>query len=125
MHSRSHTRFVIALALLVGAIGALAAQDVSLPNQPDSLKFAIIGDSGTGSSSQYKVAEKLIAARAKFPYEFVLMMGDNLYSGSGPKDYQKKFEVPYKALLDARREVLRRARQPRRSRTSATTSRST
>jgi predicted phosphodiesterase len=100
MHSRSHTRFVIALALFVGAIGAPAAQDVSLPNQPDSLKFAIIGDSGTGSSSQYKVAEMLIAARAKFPYEFVLMMGDNLYSGSGPKDYQKKFEVPYKALLD-------------------------
>ena len=101
MHSRSHTRFVLALALMVGAIGALAAQDVSLPNQPDSLKFAIIGDSGTGSSSQYKVAEKLIAARAKFPYEFVLMMGDNLYSGNGPKDYQKKFEEPYKALLDS------------------------
>jgi predicted MPP superfamily phosphohydrolase len=92
---------VIALALLVGAIGAPAAQDVSLPNQPDSVKFAIIGDSGTGSSSQYKVAEKLIAARAKFPYEFVLMMGDNLYSGNGPKDYQKKFEEPYKALLDS------------------------
>jgi predicted phosphodiesterase len=101
MHSRSHTRFVIALALLVGAIGARAAQDASLPNQPDSLKLAIIGDSGTGSSSQYKVAEKLIAARAQFPYEFVLMMGDNLYSGSGPKDYKKKFEEPYKALLDS------------------------
>jgi predicted phosphodiesterase len=101
MHSRSHTRFVIALALLAGAIGARAAQDASLPNQPDSLKFAIIGDSGTGSSSQYKVAEKLIAARAQFPYEFVLMMGDNLYSGSGPKDYKKKFEEPYKALLDS------------------------
>jgi len=92
---------VIALALLVGLIRAPAAQDVSLPNQPDSLKFAIIGDSGTGSSSQYKVAEKLIAARAKFPYEFVLMMGDNLYSGSGPKDYKKKFEEPYKVLLDS------------------------
>ena len=101
MHSRSHTRFVMALALMVGAIGALAAQDVSLPNQPDSLKFAIIGDSGTGSSSQYKVAEKLIASHAKFPYEFVLMMGDNLYSGNGPKDYQKKFEEPYKPLLDS------------------------
>ena len=101
MHSRPHTRLVIALALFVAAIGAPAAQDVSLPNQPDSLKFAIIGDSGTGSSSQYKVAETLIASRAKFPYEFVLMMGDNLYSGSGPKDYKKKFEEPYKALLDS------------------------
>jgi Calcineurin-like phosphoesterase len=101
MHSRSHIRLVIALALFVAAIGAPAAQNVSLPNQPDSLKFAIIGDSGTGSSSQYKVAETLIASRAKFPYEFVLMMGDNLYSGSGPKDYKKKFEEPYKALLDS------------------------
>src|ERR1043166_6697857 len=27
------------------------------------------------------------------------MLGDNLYSGSGPRDYQKKFEQPYKALL--------------------------
>ena len=101
MHSRPLFRFVIAAALLFGVIGAPTAQDVTLPNQPDSVKFAIIGDSGTGSSSQYKVAETLIAARAKFPYEFVLMMGDNLYSGSGPKDYQKKFEVPYKPLLDA------------------------
>jgi Calcineurin-like phosphoesterase len=101
MHSHPLFRFVIAAALLFGAMGAPAARDVTLPNQPDSVKFAIIGDSGTGSSSQYKVAEKLIAARAKFPYEFVLMMGDNLYSGSGPKDYKKKFEEPYKPLLDA------------------------
>src|SRR5204862_6104115 len=101
MHSRLHTRFVIALALLVGAIGAPAAQELSLPNQPDSLKFAVIGDSGTGSSSQYQVAEKLVASRAKFPYEVVLMMGDNLYSGNGPKDYQKEFEEPHKALLDS------------------------
>ena len=101
MHSRPLFRFVIAAALLFGAIGAPAAQDVTLPNQPASVKFAIIGDSGTGSSSQHKIAEKLIASRTKFPYEFVLMMGDNLYSGSGPKDYKKKFEEPYKPLLDS------------------------
>ena len=29
------------------------------------------------------------------------MMGDNLYGGDAPKDYQKAFEVPYKPLLDA------------------------
>ena len=29
------------------------------------------------------------------------MLGDNLYGGSGEKDYQKKFERPYKPLLDA------------------------
>ena len=92
---------IIALALAVVSIGAPAAQGVAPPSSADVLKFAIIGDSGTGDSAQYKVAEQLIAARATFPYEFVLMLGDNLYYGSGEKDYQKKFEAPYKPLLDS------------------------
>jgi predicted phosphodiesterase len=95
------SRAIVALALLVASTAVPVAQDAALPNKSDSLKFAIIGDSGTGASAQYKVAERLIASRAKFPYEFVLMMGDNLYSGSGQKDYQKKFELPYKTLLDS------------------------
>lgn len=101
MHPRPTSRALVVFALFFAVVSARAAQEITLPNQPDSLKFAIIGDSGTGSSSQYKVAETLIASRAKFPYEFVLMLGDNLYSGSGPKDYQKKFEAPYKLLLDS------------------------
>jgi predicted phosphodiesterase len=95
------SKAIIALALFAVSLAAPAAQDAALPNKSDSVKFAIIGDSGTGSSAQYKVAEQLIASRARFPYEFVLMMGDNLYSGSGQKDYQKKFELPYKPLLDS------------------------
>jgi len=96
------SRAIVALALFVTGVAIPAAQDAALPNKADSLKFAIIGDSGTGASAQYKVAEQLIASRAKFQYEFVLMMGDNLYSGSGEKDYKKKFELPYKTLLDSR-----------------------
>jgi predicted phosphodiesterase len=95
------SRSIVALVLFLAGAAAPMAQDVALPTKPDSLKFAIIGDSGTGSSAQYDVAKQLIASRSRFPYEFVLMMGDNLYSGSGEKDYQKKFEEPYKPLLDA------------------------
>ncbi len=29
------------------------------------------------------------------------MLGDNIYGGSSSKDFEKKFEVPYKLLLDA------------------------
>ena len=43
------------------------------------------------------------------------MVGDNLYGSDRPIDYEKKFERPYKTLLDARRQVLRGARQPRQS----------
>jgi len=99
MHPRRFQQYVVPLALAFASL--VAAQDITLPNAAADLKFAIIGDSGTGSSSQYAIAGKLVASRDKFPYEFVLMMGDNLYSGSGPKDFQKKFEEPYKPLLDA------------------------
>jgi hypothetical protein len=74
-------RLVAACALSLTTFVAPAAQDLTLPNASDNLKFAIIGDSGTGTSSQRRVAERLIASRAKFPYAFVLMMGDNLYGG--------------------------------------------
>ncbi len=101
MHPRRFLRPFVPLVLVAASLSALAAQDLTLPNKPDSLKFAIIGDSGTGSKSQYSVAERLVASRAKFPYEFVLMMGDNSYIGNDAKDFQKAFEVPYKPLLDA------------------------
>jgi len=99
MNPRRVFRYLVPIALVVASLAA--AQQIALPNAPDSLKFAIIGDSGTGSDSQYAIARQLIASRAKFPYEFVLIMGDNLFSGSGPKDFQKKFEEPYKPLLDS------------------------
>ena len=35
-----------------------------------------------------------------FPYEFVLMLGDNIYGVERPQDFVKKFEKPYKGLLD-------------------------
>jgi hypothetical protein len=79
----------------------VAAQEITLPNQADSLKFAVIGDSGTGGSDQYRIAKLLADARAKFPYEFVIMLGDNLYTGNAQRDYQRAFEEPYRPILDA------------------------
>ena len=73
----------------------------ALPNDKDSVKFAVIGDTGTGGRAQYDVGKLLNDARARFPYEFVLMMGDNMYGGEGPGDFVKKFELPYKPILDA------------------------
>ncbi len=77
------------------------AADAPLPNAKDSIKFAVIGDTGTGGREQYEVAKLLNEARARFPFEFVLMMGDNIYGGESPSDFVKKFETPYKPILDA------------------------
>src|SRR6185436_4794850 len=93
--------FVLAVALAVGCTSLAAAQEITLPNKSDSLRFAIIGDSGTGDANQLRVAQALWAAHQKFPYEFVLMMGDNIYGGEATKDFDKKFLTPYKPILGA------------------------
>jgi predicted phosphodiesterase len=84
-----------------GARGTAPVPRSTLPNEKGSTKFAVIGDTGTGGRQQYEVGKLLSDARARFPYEFVIMMGDNLYGGQGPSDFVKKFETPYKPILDA------------------------
>ena len=33
--------------------------------------------------------------RATFPFELVIMLGDNMYGGQQPADFIKKFQKPY------------------------------
>lgn len=78
--------------------GAIA---LTLPNKADSLKFAVLGDFGTGSTEQYELARQMKRVHDAFPYELVTLVGDNLYGSERPQDFKKKFEDPYKPLLDA------------------------
>jgi hypothetical protein len=73
---------------------------LTLPNKPDSLKFGVMGDFGTGKREQYELGEVMARVRAQFPFTLMLTVGDNLYGGNGPRDFLNKFEKPYKALLD-------------------------
>src|SRR5215207_3621687 len=93
-------RLMVVLALFFTALPA-AAQELRLPNKDGSLKFAVIGDSGTGDKNQSAVANELASWRTRYPFEFVIMAGDNLYGGEKPKDFARKFELPYKPLLDS------------------------
>ena len=95
-------RHSLVVALLFAALPSLApAQDLRLPNKPGSLKFAVIGDSGQPGSGQTAIAGQMTKLRARFPFEFVLMTGDNLYGRESSRDYEKKFSIPYKPLIDA------------------------
>jgi len=73
---------------------------VALPNKPDTLHFAVIGDNGTGAKAQYDVGQQMLNWHGRFPYPIVLMMGDNIYGSDRPQDFVAKFEAPYKGLLD-------------------------
>jgi hypothetical protein len=84
-------------------LGAAAspAQDLRLPLKDGSCRFAVIGDTGTGAQAQYDVGKQMAAYHAKFPFTFVIMVGDNIYGTDSAGDFQRKFEAPYKPLLDA------------------------
>ena len=94
-------RFFFAAILLSVCFFATGAHQFRFPLQNNSVRFAAIGDSGTGDAAQYQVGRQMALARQAFPFDFVIMLGDNIYGGSGPKDYERKFELPYKPLLDA------------------------
>jgi hypothetical protein len=95
---RLYTPGLVVLLLLSPGIGA---QSPRLPNLADSLKFAVIGDNGTGKEPQYEVGRQMARAREAFRFDLVLMLGDNIYGSHTPADYLDKFERPYAALLSA------------------------
>ena len=92
---------VVIVLVLVASWPLPAQQAATLPGRPDSLKFAVIGDNGTGATPQYEVGTRMSEARATFPFELVIMLGDNLYGRQDAQDFVTKFQRPYAALLSA------------------------
>jgi predicted phosphodiesterase len=87
------------LGLFFGAF-ARAAEPFAFPLKQGSARFAVIGDNGTGERPQYEVAAQMVKSRQSFPFDFVVMLGDNIYGSKGASAMKKKFEDPYQALLD-------------------------
>jgi 3',5'-cyclic AMP phosphodiesterase CpdA len=98
---RSILRPVLCALVLAVAVLHLDAQTVVLPVRPDSLKFAVLGDFGTGDREQYEIGERMWAAHAAFPFDLVLALGDNMYGSQKPQDFVDKFERPYAQLIHA------------------------
>jgi hypothetical protein len=89
------------LILLVVAVRPFAAPTLTLPNRADTLKFAVLGDSGSGDAGQYGLATQMAAVHQLFAFAFVIMVGDNFYGSQTPAELSRKFDTPYKPLLDA------------------------
>lgn len=83
-------------------VGARTGDSTSgLPTTASSLKIAVLGDFGTASKAQYRLAERMAAVHQKFPFELVTLVGDNIYGADRPQDFRNKFEKPYAPLLAA------------------------
>lgn len=73
---------------------------LTLPNKESGVRFLVIGDTGTGTEKQQELAQVMLRVRQMFPFEFALMLGDNMYGSEKAADYKKKFEDIYRPLLD-------------------------
>jgi hypothetical protein len=79
----------------------VAEPSLSVPNRPDTFKFAVLGDNGSGDKGQYDLADQMAAVHRLFDYGLVIMLGDNFYGSQTPPELARKFDRPYKSLLDA------------------------
>lgn len=96
---------VVAAGAATAAVSPIASPVASpvkltLPLKDGSVRFLVIGDTGTGTEQQHELAGVMLRYRQLFPYEFVLMLGDNMYGAEKPEDFKVKFEDVYKKLLD-------------------------
>jgi hypothetical protein len=110
--ARLHRRAALGIAaLLLGVVAPACHQQArllpeglrhlaKLPLAEDSVRFAVIGDTGSGNAPQYEIGERMTEIHGVFPFEFVIMLGDNLYGLERPVDYARKFEQPYAKLLE-------------------------
>ena len=77
-----------------------APLSLTLPNKEGNVRFMVVGDTGTGTDQQHQLAAIMLRYRQTFPFQFALMLGDNMYGGEKAVDYKQKFEDVYKPLLD-------------------------
>jgi hypothetical protein len=73
---------------------------LTLPLKEGSVRFLAIGDTGRGSKVQYELGRLMADYHQVFPYEFVLLTGDNIYYQEKAEDMKTKFEDAYRPLLD-------------------------
>jgi predicted MPP superfamily phosphohydrolase len=99
--TRLRTVPALLMVLMAGATSLAALpQAPSLPCRPGSVRFGVIGDFGDGSKGEYAVAARFSERHALCAFDMVITVGDNIYGSEREQDFVKKFETPFKALLD-------------------------
>jgi acid phosphatase len=94
------TRLRAILLLSVVLSGRLIGQT------EEPFRFLAIGDSGSGTEDQGRIAGRMWEWRERHPYNLVLMLGDNIYGnteaggGGSPKRFPAEFDQFYQRFLD-------------------------
>lgn len=125
MPGLNRRQFIAAAAGAAGAVGAggilaqqvwpmLAREDlvpgtapqIALPpdaweSSPTRVRFAAVGDNGSGGRQAMAVASQMARAYEVAPYELVALLGDICYYGNFVDRYDQVFRRPMGPLIDA------------------------
>ena len=66
------------------------------------LRFGVMGDGGSGHSSQMRIAAQMRDWRQKCPWELTLSLGDNVYENGETEYFDSRFLDVYEDMLAAR-----------------------
>ena len=86
-----------------GDIAQTASPSLTPTDPPPSggplLRFAVLGDFGSGSSDQFSVADRMCSWRRNNPFNLVITTGDNIYDAGERRYFDERFFRPYRCLL--------------------------
>jgi 3',5'-cyclic AMP phosphodiesterase CpdA len=68
----------------------------------DTIRFAVIGDWGTGDKDGDGVAHQMFNSHKRTPLDFVVAAGDNIYPNGNGRYFPQHFERPFAQLLSDR-----------------------
>ncbi len=90
------------------SIGAISAGALIKPSSifcspvKDKIRFAVIGDWGTGDHDGAGTARQMFAAHQRAPFDFIIAAGDNIYPNGSGRHFGKNFEQPFADLIKNR-----------------------
>lgn len=71
------------------------------PDGPPLMRFAVIGDFGSGTDEQFALGQRMCEWEENHPFKVVVTTGDNIYDAGEPEHFEPRFFEPYACLFDA------------------------
>jgi len=87
--------------LIPGRAPTASLEPQAWSSSPDRLRFAAVGDNGSGGRQAMAVAERMAETYAQQPFGLVALLGDICYYGNFEDRYEDVFRRPMAPLLDA------------------------
>jgi 3',5'-cyclic AMP phosphodiesterase CpdA len=87
--------------LIPGRAPDATLEPAAWPSDPDRLRFAAVGDNGSGGRQAMAVAERMAETYAQQPFGLVALLGDICYYGNFEDRYEDVFRRPMAPLLES------------------------